>query len=53
MMQQENGKKPNLGPNLGPPNFFSWLLPLLLVRQCSKLTSYAIFVKSKKPNLKK
>ena len=33
---RENAKNPNFGPNLGPPNFFSWILFLLVVRKCSK-----------------
>ena len=50
MMQPwENGKS----PNLGPPIFFSWVLPLLVVRQCSELSSYAISRKTNEPNLKK
>ena len=35
----KNGKNPNLRPNLGPQKFFSWVLPLLVVIQCSKLSS--------------
>ena len=45
----KNGKKTNFGPNLCPldPNldpliFFPLVLPLLLARHCSKLSSYAI-----------
>ena len=38
----ENGKNPNLWPNFGPAKFFSWVLPVLVVRQCFKLSSYAI-----------
>ena len=49
----ENGKNPNFKPNLGPQNFFSRVLPLLIVRQCSKLSSYAISRKINEPNLKK
>ena len=33
--------------------FFSWVLPPLVVRQCSKPTSYAFSWKTKEPNLKK
>ena len=53
----ENGKKPNFMPNFGPsgPNLgsqkkFSWVLPLLIVRHCSKLSYYAISWKANKPN---
>ena len=42
MQPWENSKNPNFGYNLGPPNFFLWVLPLLLVGQSSKLSSYAI-----------
>ena len=31
-----------LGPNLGPPIFFLWVSPLLVVRHCSKLSLHAI-----------
>ena len=48
----ENGKNPNLRPSLDPPKFFPWVLPLLIVRQCSKLSSYAISTKANGPNLK-
>ena len=41
------------GESLGPPIFFSWVLPLPVVRHCSKLSSYAISRKTKEPNLKK
>ena len=54
MMQSlENDEKPNLGPNFGPPNFFSWFLPLWVVRDCSKLSAYAIWWKTDEPNLRK
>ena len=49
----ENGKNPNFGPNLGSPKFFSWVLPLLVVRQCPKLSSHAICRKTNEPNLKR
>ena len=50
MMQPwENGKN----PNLGPPTFFSWVLPLVVGRQCPKLSSYAISRKTNEPNLKR
>ena len=39
MMQTwENGEN----PNFWPPKFFSWVLPLLDVRHCHKLSSYPI-----------
>ena len=47
----ENGEKPNFepnfGPNLPPPppphkKKLLWVLPLIVVRNCSKLSSYAI-----------
>ena len=54
MMQPwENGKNPNFGPSLGPPKFFPRVLPLLVVRQCSMLSSHAISRKTNRPNLKK
>ena len=34
-------------PNLGASKFFSWVLPLLVVRQYSKLSSYAIIREAK------
>ena len=47
MMQlSENGKNPNFELNLGAPNFFPWVSPLLVAGQCSKLLSYAISWKS-------
>ena len=57
----ENGKKnPNLGPNFGPfaPNlgpqiFFRWVLPLLVVGHCRKLSMYAIPTKTYDPNSRK
>ena len=48
---QENDKNHNFKPNFGPPKFFSLVLPLLVVRQCSKLSPYANFRKTNKPNL--
>ena len=51
MQPQENDKNHNFKPNFGPPKFFSMVLPLLVVRQCSKLSPYAIFRKTNKPNL--
>ena len=48
----ENSEKPNFGPDFCPfdpnlpPNFFSWVLLLLDVRHCHKLSSYAISKKT-------
>ena len=53
MEPRENGKNSNFRPSLGHPKFSSWILLLLLVRQCSKLSSYAISRKTNEPNLKK
>ena len=36
MQPWQNGKSPNFGPSLDPRKIFSWLLLLLIVRQCSK-----------------
>ena len=52
------GKKTHFGPAFGPnlvPNFFSftWVLPLVYVIHCSKLSLYAISGKSNEPKLKK
>ena len=44
----KNDKKPNFGPP-----FFLWVLSLLVVRHCSKLSFYAIYRKTKEPNLRK
>ena len=49
----ENGTNANFRPSLGPPKFFPWVLPLLVVRQCSKLSSHTISSKSNGPNFKK
>ena len=56
----DNGKKPNFGPDFGrfkpdldPKKVFSWILPLLLVRHCCKLSLYAIWRKTNEPNLRK
>ena len=54
----ENGQKPNFGSNFGPnlifpKNFGGWgALPLLDVRHCRKLSSYAISKKNYDPNLR-
>ena len=54
MMQLlENGKNRNFGPSFYPPKFLPWVLPLLVVKQCSKLSSYAISRKINGPNFKK
>ena len=55
----KNDKKPNFGPDFGTfgPNlghkFFLWVLPLPVARYCSKLSSYSIYRKTNKPNLRK
>ena len=49
-------KKPNFGPDFGPnldSQIFLQDLPLLVVRQCSKVSFYAIFKKTNEPNLRK
>ena len=53
MQPCENGKNPNIWPDLGPLKFFSWALAPLVVRQYPKLTSYAVSGKTNEPNLKK
>ena len=62
MQPWENGKNLISDPILTTPHyphhphlqtFFSWVLPLLVVRHCSKLLSYAILRKTNEPNLKK
>ena len=56
----ENGKNPNFGPDfgpfrpkVGPQKYFLWILPLLHVIHCCKLSLYAILRKTNKPNLRK
>ena len=56
----ENGKKPSFGPDLGlfwpkigSQNFFLWVLPLLDIIHCCKLSFYAISRKTNEPNLRK
>ena len=52
----ENRKKTNSGPNFGlnlGPKDFLWVLPLLGVRHCCKLSLYAISRKSNDPNSRK
>ena len=52
-------KKPDFGQHfdlLGPnwvPNFFLWVLPLLVFRYCFKLSLHSISRKTNKPNLGK
>ena len=55
-------KKTNFGPNFGlydpnlplPPKiFFSWVLPLLDVIHCCKLSLYEISRKTNEPSLRK
>ena len=52
-------KKQVLHPILAPlaqiwgPIFFSWILPLVYVIYCCKLSLYAISKKSNEPNLRK
>ena len=61
-------KKTNFGPNFGllrpnltPPPLKkqkqkqkkTWVLPVLVVRNCSKLASYVISMKTNKPNFRK
>ena len=55
-----NGKKPSFeidfksfGPNLCSKIFFSWILPLLHVRLCCKLSLHAIARKTNEPNSRK
>ena len=56
----ENGKKSSFGPDFGRfwPKFglqifFSWVLPLLNVIGCRKLSLYAISRKTNEPNMRK
>ena len=55
----ENGEKSNFGPNFGSfgpnfaPKFFPWILPLLDVRHCCKLSLYAILRKTNDSNSQK
>ena len=54
--------KNNFGTNFGPfgqklppplPQFFVWILPLLDVRHCCKLSRYAVSKKTNEPHLRK
>ena len=56
----KNGKTPSFEPYFGlfwpifgPRNCFSWVLPLLDVRHCCKLSLYVIARKTNEPNLRK
>ena len=56
----ENGKRPSFrtdfgpfDPNLGPKNFFSWILSRLNVRHCCRLSLYAISRKTTWTKLEK
>ena len=46
-------KMENFRPNFRPLNFFSWVLSLLAVRHCSKLSSKEIWKKHSAPNWRK
>ena len=55
---RENYKKktnfrPYFGSTFVPQKFFSWVLRLLVVRHCSKLSSFAIPRQTNEPNLRK
>ena len=53
----KNDKEPNVGPDFDPfgpnlgPQFFLQVLPLLVIRHFSKLSSYATYRKTNEPNL--
>ena len=56
----ENGKKPSFRPNFGPfwlkfglRELLLWLLPLLDIINCCKLSFYPILWKTNQPNLRK
>ena len=49
----EESKKPNFDPNFGPPTFFLWVLTLVVVRHYSTFSSYAVYMKTNEPNLRK
>ena len=55
---RENCKRPYFGldfgwPKCGPANFVPQVLSLLVVRNCFKLSSYAIYSNANEPNLRK
>ena len=49
----ENGKTPNFGAEIWAPKFFLWILPVLYVRHCYKLSLYATSRKNNQPILTK
>ena len=56
----QNGRKPSCRPDFGlfwpkfgPQKNFLWVLPILDVRNCCKLSLYAIKTKTNEPNLRK
>ena len=53
MMQLEKMAKTLIPDPIWSPENFSWVLPLLVVRQCSKLSSSAISRKTNESNLRK
>ena len=55
-MAKKTNFVPDFGLSLskfGPQNFFSWVLPLLDVIHCCKLSLYAISKKTNEPNMRK
>ena len=52
MTKKKTNFGPDFGPNLVPKNLF-WVLTLLDVRHCCKLSLCAISRKTSKPNLRK
>ena len=44
---------PNFLPKFGPQRFFLWILPVLDLRHCCKLSLYAISRKINEPKLRK
>ena len=50
---RENGKTPNFGAEIWAPKFFLWILPVLYVRHCYKLSLYATSRKNNQPILTK
>ena len=54
--KKKNSFRPHFGsfsPRLGSQNFFSWVITLLDVQNCCKLSLYAISKKTSEPNLRK